>query len=264
MHSCIYEGQVRHHRYVPVEHRFRYGLYLMYLDLNELPALVGRDRPISARRFATASFLPDDHLDSEGRSLDETVRDLVDQQAGFRPEGPIRLLTQLRHFGYYMAPLSLFYCFDQRGDVKAVVGEVVNTPWRERHCYVLTADQRVDWEAPTRRYRTEKEFHVSPFMDMDFQYHWQLSDPGERLHAEIASYKRGERAFDARLSLTRRELGRASVRRMSFRYPWMSARIVTAIYGQALRLWLKKYPFVPHPRKVHPSNSQPKVTALER
>ena len=263
MHSCIYEGRVRHRRFQPADHRFSYGVFLMYLDLDELPSLVGRGGYLSARRFAPATFSRADHFGRSDQDLDTAVRDLVDAQAGFRPTGPIRLLTHLRHFGYYMAPLSLFYCFDTRGAVTAVVAEVVNTPWRERHCYVLSDANRITTQSDRLQFQTGKEFHVSPFLDMDYQYHWQLSEPGQQLDVEIANYKQGRRVFDACLSLQRRELSRANVVRTLVHYPWMSARVATAIYFQALRLWMKKIPFCPHPRHAVPTHHQPEATVLK-
>ncbi len=191
------------------------------------------------------------------------MRKLVHEQAGFRPTGPIRLLTHLRHFGYYMAPLSLFYCFDTSGHVTAVVAEVVNTPWRERHCYVLSDSNRMARQSSPLRFRTAKEFHVSPFLDMDYEYRWQLNEPDQQLQVEIANYKQGRRTFDASLSLQRRELTRGNVVRMLVHYPWMSARVVTAIYFQALRLWMKRCPFYPHPSTTIPVNHQAEAPVLK-
>ncbi|NIP86451.1 MAG: DUF1365 family protein, partial [Planctomycetales bacterium] len=191
------------------------------------------------------------------------VRDRVEAETGWRPSGPIRLLTHLRHFGYYMAPLSLFYCFDTHGAVTAVVAEVVNTPWRERHCYVLSDLNRVSDDAERLRFCTPKELHVSPFLEMDYEYQWQLSRPGEQLEVKIANYREGERAFDAALSLHRRPLSRGTLRRTLLHYPWMSARVVTAIYLQALRLWLKNIPFCPHPRHALAADHPPEVPLLK-
>jgi hypothetical protein len=165
-----------------------------------------------------------------------------------RPEGPIRLLTQLRYFGYYFSPLNLFYCYDEEGlRIEAVVAEVNNTPWNEQHCYVLWQGNRIAGERRLR-FRHPKAFHVSPFMGMESQYDWRLSEPGEHVVVHIATSQQGQRQFDASMSLRRRPLARAELRSALIRYPWMTARIMTAIYYQAWRLWLKKVPFFPHPR----------------
>ena len=116
----------------------------MYLDLDELPELLRSRLLLYAARFSPGSFCRDDHLGDPATPLAEAVRDLVEAETGERPEGPIRLLTQLRRFGYYFSPLNLYYCFDRGGeDVEAVVAEVSNTPWLERHCYVLWQGNRV-------------------------------------------------------------------------------------------------------------------------
>jgi len=248
MHSCIYVGHVRHRRYIPREHRFRYGLYMVYLDLDELPALM-KDGILRRARFAPLSFRREDHLSGPQASLAEAVRDLVDDQTSKRPTGPIRLLTGLRCFGYYFSPLNLYYCFDPKDEtVETVVAEVSNTPWRETHCYVLSDANRVG-QSGDLRFSHPKGFHVSPFMGMDLQYDWELSQPDSRLAVEITNRQGTELVFQAGLTLSQRALGRSHLVRLLLQYPWMTGRVVLAIYYQALRLWMKRCPFYPHPRQ---------------
>ena len=132
MHSCLYQGNVQHRRLGPVEHAFRYGLYLVYLDLDELPMLLEGGYGLSRAAFTPASFRRADHLGDPQVPLTDAVRGLVQERTGWRPVGPIRLLTLLRNWGYYFNPLSLYYCFAPgTEEVEAVVAEVTNTPWRE-------------------------------------------------------------------------------------------------------------------------------------
>jgi len=253
VHSCIYTGHVRHRRLTPAEHVFRYKLYLVYLDLEELPALLEGGYGLYRTRFSPASFCRADHLGDPRVPLADAVRNLVQQRAGWRPVGPIRLLTLLRNWGYYFCPLCLYYCFDRSGQtVDAVVAEVSNTPWNERHWYVLHGGNRIG-EPSQLRFRHPKGFHVSPFMDMDMLYHWHLRAPGARSHVAIVNSRADRRPFDVSLALKRRDLSRWSMLRSLVRHPWMSARVIQAIYWQAFRLWRKQCPHYAHPKYVRGS-----------
>jgi DUF1365 family protein len=255
MHSCIYEGTVTHRRREPVDHQFQYRLFMVYLDLDELPSLVGRRGLISGSKHASRSFLRSDHLFDKSRPLADEVRQLIRERSGQTPVGPIRMLTQLRYFGYYMSPLNLFFVFDACGQrVEYVVAEVNNTPWNERHCYVLWDGNR-EGECDELRFGHDKAFHVSPFMDMDMRYHWKLSIPGEALRISLANTRDSKQLFDAGMTLERRELSRPSLRRMTFRYPLMTAQIIAGIHYQALKLWWKQCPVYSHPKKLTNSPS---------
>ena len=259
MHSCIYEGIIRHRRYGPVEHSFRYGLFLMYLDLDEIDDVFRGRWLWSVRRTACARFRREDHLGDPQLPLADAVRDLVESDAGFRPAGSIRLLTHLRYFGVAMNPVSFYFCFDEFDTaVQAIVAEVNNTPWNERHCYVI--DGR-DASAAIRAEHA-KEFHVSPFMPLDMTYRWRITEPGERLAVHIENHKDGSLAFDATLSLRRRPISTWQLARVLTRYPLMTARITAGIYCQALRLWWKGAAFHPHPDRH--SQTEPDIRSTVR
>ena len=134
MHSALYEGWVRHRRHRPVAHEFRFPLCMVYLDLDELPELFRDSWLWSAERPALAWFRRADHLGPPDAPLAQCVRDRVAAITGRRPAGPVRLLTHLRYAGFAMNPVSFYYCFDAGGErLEAVLAEVTNTPWRERH-----------------------------------------------------------------------------------------------------------------------------------
>jgi DUF1365 family protein len=247
MLSCIYEGHVQHRRYSPIGHQFRYGLFMLYLDLDELPRLLQGGYGLHEAFFSPASFCRKDHLGDPAIPLREAVFNLVKKQTGVQLSGPVRLLTLLRHYGYYFNPLSLYFCFDHdSGAVTAIVAEVTNTPWLQKHWYVLWEGNRFGRTQPLR-FRHRKAFHVSPFLDMDADYEWRLTAPGPRLAVFLANRRNGQRFFDVTMVLRRLELSRRTMVRSLVRHPWMTARVSQAIYWQALRLWLKKCPFYPHP-----------------
>lgn len=236
---------------------------MMYLDLAEVNEVFRGRWFWSSARTAPAQFRRADHLGDPRQPLDQAVRDLVETRSGTRPRGPIRLLTQLRYLGYLMNPVSFFFCFDPQGNrVESIVAEVNNTPWGERHCYVLDATNATDaplpvespallpdvTDPPSFRFRHRKDFHVSPFMGMEMDYAWRMSEPLQSLRVQVDCLQRGEKLFDASLALKRREITGWNLARAWVCYPWMTARIVAAIYWQALRLWLKRCPYFPHPR----------------
>ncbi len=183
----------------------------------------------------------------------DSVYELVEQKTGLQLSGPVRLLTQLRHFGVYFSPVNLFYCFGNDDSLVAMVAEVSNTPWNERHCYVLWEGNRLPQS--TTRYSHPKEFHVSPFMGMDSQYDWRIQTPKQKLHLSLGCSRERSRIFQADLHLTRSELSDAQLVRTMLRRPVAAAHVVGAIYYQALRLWMKKCQFFPHPRNLEPQES---------
>lgn len=253
MKSCVYEGTVRHRRTAPVHHAFRYRIFMMYLDLAELPNLFRGRYLWSAHRPNLAWFSQADHLGNLLFPLDRNVRDLVELKTGRRPAGPIRLLTHLRYFGYGFNPVSVYFCFDPLDQhVETIVAEVSNTPWGEQHCYVL--GEALDEGIGRRhRYRFDKQFHVSPFMGMEVEYDWRFGTPGAGLAMHMENLHDGMRFFDATMALRRKEITGASLARVLVQYPMMTLRVIVAIHWQALRLWLKRCPFVPHPDRHRPT-----------
>jgi len=237
MNSALYEGWVRHRRYADVDHEFSYRVALAYLDCAELPGALDL-RPIaSSTGPALVRLRRDDLLGDPAVPVEQAVRDLVDEQTGVRPDGPVRLLTALRSLGVGFNPVRFYYAW-HAGALHSVVAEVTNTPWGESHAYVLDPAGG----------RMAKELHVSPFLPMDHEYAWKLTEPGDQLVVHLENLKDGVRAFDATLRLHRKPLDRRSLMRVLVRHPPQTLKILAGIYGQAVRLKLKGAPYYPHPR----------------
>lgn len=216
---------------------------MLYLDLDEVEQWPRG--PFRTGRFGWLSYCRSDYFGAREVPLKTAVLDLVEARLGTRPAGPVRLLTQVRCFGYVFNPVSLYYCFDASGDhLRAIVAEITNTPWQERHAYVLPAEDGVV------RSSFAKVFHVSPFFGLAQQYHWHLSTPGANLAVAMVNKEEGRPVFSATLALRRRPFAGTALWRAALTQPLMAWRVHLGIYIQAYRLWRKRTPYVDHPAKA--------------
>ncbi len=241
--SCIYVGTIRHRRLAPTR-EFRHRLALAYVDLAELPSLL--DGRLLGRGPGLLRFRRRDYLRPASVPLNVAVSDRVQQLSGSRPRGPIRMLTQLRSLGLCFNPITFYYCFSAGGDeLESILAEVTNTPWGERHSYLL-ADR--DPRSAVLQGSFAKELHVSPFMGMDHRYDARATPPAGTVSVHIESRCDGTPVFDATLAMERRELTRATVARVTARHPVATARVLALIYGHAVGLKLAGAPVYRHPR----------------
>lgn len=258
--SAVYVGRVHHARHTPRPHRFSYRLFMLYLDLDEVETAFDDRWLWSHERWNVASFRRKHYLGDPSRPLANCVRERVEAALGEAPpRGPVRILTHVALLGYCFNPVTFYYLFEEDGEtLHSVTAEITNTPWNERHAYVLAAsgaEQPGEW----RTWRFQKDFHVSPFFPMDHEYRWSFTTPlretGSPLRvamenlapAEDSSGEGKDRVFDAALELERRPLDARELRRCLVRHPWMTGTVHAAIYWQALRLWMKRTPFFENP-----------------
>ncbi|MCP4079301.1 MAG: DUF1365 domain-containing protein [Planctomycetaceae bacterium] len=249
MNSCIYQGKVLHRRFHPARHAFTYRLFMLYLDLEELDTVFRKRWLWSTRRPNLAWFRRSEHLGDPQVSLSDSVRELIKKRTGETHIGPIRLLTHLRYFGFQMNPVSFFFCYDQQEQLQKIVAEVNNTPWGEQHCYVLGGEHFSPQHVGQREMLT-KDFHVSPFLPMDMQYQWRISQTSEKLNIGIANFQQEQRMLNVAMTMKREPLTASNLRKMLIRYPLMTGQVFAGIYWQALRLKWKKVPFFPNPKST--------------
>lgn len=247
MNSAIYTGTLRHRRFKPTGNAFSYSVCLFYLDLSEIPGIFNKTGLASLEKPGLVSFRRADYLGDPNQTLDVAVRDRVEKEMGVRPNGPIRMLTQITYLGYCFNPVTFYYCFDSADThPQYIITEITNTPWHERHVYTLEC-KGTDME----QFAFPKNFHVSPFMGMDFTYEWLFSKPGNKLLVNMLNIDDtpSNRFFDATLTLNRTDFTTFNFAMAVLKYPLMTFKTVFLIYWQALRLWIKRVPFHAHPSK---------------
>jgi DUF1365 family protein len=237
--SCIYRGQIRHRRFTPKKHDFSYKLFFLAIDLDELDQVAKMSPWFKKDKFAAMSFRSSDYLDNKPSLRKQDVWQKVRSLGGKTEPGRVLFVGQLRCLGIYFSPINLYYCFDQAEQLCYLLAEVSNTPWNERHYYLLTM---------TEKLICEKAFHVSPFMEMEMHYQWRIKVPGKRLnlHIENHSKENNEKVFDATLTMSRMELNNRNLRRCFLSIPSMTLKTLAGIYWQALKIFIKGVPYVPY------------------
>lgn len=220
---------------------------MAWLDIDQLEA-IGKFPLWSTRRFNLVRYCRSDYIDPHIPDLRTAIEQRLSQAGVEETPQKIMLLTHLQNWGLSFNPVSFYFCFDESGQVSAILSEINNTPWDERHTYIHEIPL-ADRQARKWRFDFEKAFHVSPFMPMNLRYHWVFAIVADRLTVEMQLYRGEDLDFDAVLALKLTPLTAANAWKLPLLYPFMTLKVLSSIYWQALRLWSKRIPFYSHPER---------------
>jgi len=244
MKPALYVGTIAHQRHIPVEHRFQYGFFMWFLNLDELDTLPALSRFFSIKKWALSRFHRPDYYGDPALPLADAIRNRMEELTGRPVKGQVCGLLNMRTLGIYFSPVNFYYGYDSAGNFTHFLAEVSNIPWNERHQYAhYVADNQL---AP----KHAKQFRVSPFNSVNQQYRWKLKAPDETLAVQLAVDDERGHIFDAFLNLKRYPFSRSAVMRELLRKPAMTMSIVAGIYWQALKLYRKGVPYVPYEKEM--------------
>jgi len=268
-------AHIRHRRYLPKAHAFEYDMGYLLMDIDALPRICDRSLCWSYNRFNLISLYEQDLLQTESsstaissaqNSIRQALAVAMQTQLGYKlgARQPIYVLTLPRYLGVAFNPVSFYWVYsNDQQHLAYIAAHITNTPWHERHLYCFKCNDHATStaanNAPVYRYLFDKQFHVSPFMPMSLDYDWRFklaqneADSASAIHMQLK--KGSELIFDATMSFRLTPMSRMSQHLFPLRYPLQSLKIMTAIYWQALRLWLKRIPFYTHPKKIPSAGS---------
>ena len=240
----MYLGDVKHRRFAVKHHAFNYPLYMMWVDLNNTHALNGVHKQLGTSGFKALKFEQSDYLkgllDSQHQPIIERAHAQLAQLGVDEKFSHVYLLGQLRCLGIYFSPVNFYFFGHQDNEFSYMVAEVSNTPWNERHYYLVPLQKKVNFK---------KVFSVSPFMNLDMDYHWQVQHSADNTLIHIENKRGDELLFDASLRLKRSQLTKQEVNKLLKKFPAMTLSIFKGIYVQALKLFIKRVPFLGHSGK---------------
>ena len=247
--SCIYSGYIRHRRFAPQLHQFKYSINMLFVDIDKLPDLLNLFPIAHTKLPAFGWFRRSDYHGDKTQSVSSYIRSFIQEKTGNLPGGKIFLLTHLRYWGLMMNPISIFYCYDEdkKQQLNHVVLQVTNTPWKEKILYLLNPKT----ESNKHHFDFPKEMHVSPFNPMDMEYQCRMNTPTERLLVHLENHKGTTVYTDATLILSLQALSRKSLMLTILKFPHETLKVLFGIYWNAIKLWHKKTPLYTHPKKVN-------------
>ena len=243
--SCIYSGFVTHRRFKPKRHFFTYKTFSLLIDLCEIKNLEKKIKFFSYNKFNILSFYDLDHGPRDGTSLINWVKNTLKEAKINIGRGKIKLLCYPRFFGYVFNPLSIFYCYDDNSDLKAILYEVKNT-FNEQHTYVFPTST----SSNLILHKCHKKFYVSPFMEMKTFYNFRLLKPGKILNIFIKQSDKEGTLLTACQVGKRLEISSKNLFYQFLKHPFMSFKVIIAIHFEAFRLWIKGVKYVKRKIKI--------------
>ncbi|OBP15231.1 hypothetical protein A5320_07580 [Rheinheimera sp. SA_1] len=244
-----YQGQVGHQRYLPKGHGFGYDTSFFWLDLSQLASLEHNGSLLKHEKFGAFSYRRRDYLVGDA-DLKRAVLDKVGRLgADISDVDQVFMLSPLANWGLYFSPLTLYYCF-AHGTLQSLLAEVSNTPWNERHYYLVPVTAT---ETAVSEYTHRKNFHVSPFNPLDMLYQWHVGLPGVELQLSITNWRQQQKIFSAWLKLERKFLSAPALKQLLIHNPWPCVQVVFRIYWHALKLLLKGLPLYGHKKPEDPA-----------
>ena len=268
--SALFTGTVRHRRFRPVAHSFRYKAFMVWLNLDtadeffSLSNFWGTSK-LSPARFRRRDYFIDETMmvNDSAENLNQHIKSALLKDTGIKPD-TVCMLTNFRYFGYLINPVTFYYGYDKHGKLLGILSQITNTPWEERFHYTLTTPYCTSEKTHTNaiapehirqhangeghfRYRFNKVFHVSPFNPLEMEYVWNMPDTEQQMAIHMQTFNQGKLDFDATLSMQRQPVSASALNRALLNYPFMTLKVLWGIYSNAARLWLKKASFYSHP-----------------
>lgn len=235
--ALLYRGTVMHARMKPKQHRFSYRVASLLIDLDRLDEADRQSRLFGVNRRALYSFREADHGPRDGTSLRDHAQRCAAREGVDLSKGRVRLLCYPRLFGYVFNPLSVYFCDDAAGKLALIIYEVRNT-FGEMQSYVLPVRDGEMSQAGLRQ-QQDKQFYVSPFIEMGMRYHFRLSPPADDVKLRILETDAEGPLLAATFHGRRQTLSTVALLRMFASLPLMTLKIMAAIHWEALRLWAK-------------------------
>ena len=239
MNSRLYECTVMHSRRELTDTKFYYKYFMFYLDLDEIDLLSKKIKLFSHNRFNLFAFRDTDHIVTAEKDVKQNILRHVRENGVSGEIKKVMLLTNVATLGYNFNPVSFYFCFDGNNEPVCAVPEVGNT-FHELKPFFIGRQQLNDG---LFRARIQKNFYVSPFIQHDVYFDFQLNIPDEKLKIRIDDYKDGERIFITQLSGKDKPLTDANLLYYGLKYPLVTLKVISAIYWQALKLNFKKIPY---------------------